>query len=66
MKIEKLPYFEADTLPFIMTITASGLNLINIKLRKSYIFKQGKFKDFCFQEFGEFVDPVARMVYSQM
>ena len=64
LKIETVPFFDAQTLPFILTITGAGLNLINLKVKRSYMFKQGKFKDFCFQVFGEFVDPVARLVYS--
>ena len=48
LKIEKLPFFDADALPFILTITATGLNLVNVKVRRSYTFKTGKFKDFCF------------------
>ena len=66
LKIEKLPYFDEETMPYILTITATGLNLINVKVRRSYTFKSGKFKDFCFQSFGEFVDPVARLIFSEV
>ena len=66
LKIEKLPYFDAETLPYILTITATGLNLVNVKARRSYTFKSGKFKDFCFQSYGEYVDPVGRLVFSEV
>lgn len=66
LKIEKLPFFDADALPYILTITATGLNLVNVKMRRSHTFKTGKFKDFSFQVFGEFVDPVARLVFSEV
>ena len=48
LKIEKLPFFDYDAMPYVMTLTATGLNLINIKAKKSFIFKTGKFKDFTF------------------
>ena len=64
LKIEKLPFFDYDAMPYVMTLTATGLNLINTKVKKSFIFRSGKFKDFTFQTFGEMVDPVARLVYS--
>ena len=58
LKIEKLPFFDDSALPFVMTLTATGLNLVNTKLRKSYLFKAGKFKDFCFQSYGQYMNPV--------
>ena len=51
-------------MPYVVTLTATGLNLVNTKVKRCYTLKVGKFKDFCFQEFGEFVDPVGKLVYS--
>lgn len=49
----------------MLSLTATGLNLINTKVRRSYTFKAGKFKDFDFQKYGESFDPVCSLVYSQ-
>ena len=35
LKIEKLPYFDEEAMPYILTITATGLNLINVKKASS-------------------------------
>ena len=61
-----MPFFDPDSIPYVFTLTATGLNIVNVKARRTYSFKHGKFKDFCFQVFGEFLDPVARLVYSEV
>mmetsp|Transcript_19753 Transcript_19753/g.26701 ORF Transcript_19753/g.26701 Transcript_19753/m.26701 type:complete len:146 (+) Transcript_19753:762-1199(+) len=65
-KIEKLPFYDYDTLPYVVSLTSSGLNLINVKARQSFVFRAGTFKDFSLQTFGEVLDPVGRLLYSQV
>ena len=48
LKIEPLPYFDFDALPYVMTLTATGLNIVNVKVGRSFPFKTGRFKDFDF------------------
>ena len=47
-----------------MTLTATGLNLINVKSKQSFVFRTGTFKDFSFQLFGELLEPLGRLIYS--
>ena len=47
-KIELLPYYDFEELPFAMSITQKGLQLINVRQRKIYTFIDGVFKDFAF------------------
>ena len=66
LKIEKLPFYDYDALPYVLTLTATGLNLVNVRARRCFTFKAGSFKDFSLQVFGEMLNPVARLIYSQV
>ena len=39
LKIELLPFYDYDALPFCLSLTSSGLNLINVKTRRTYMLK---------------------------
>lgn len=66
LKIESVPFFDYNTLPYVLSLTATGLHLINVKVKKSFMLRAGKFKDFDFQLFGELNDPVARLIYAEV